>query len=170
MASVTLIDTGLLVGYRWHWFARVLQTPILGELFQAMTTRSGFARLSSYGGPKLPAAAIDQMFERYTSRVRRSAMKTYRVERDIAHWSVHASERFRSADLPCLVLWGAKDPFLPVRFAQAQKQPFPDSEIHILSDVGHWPHLEAPASVMRRAAAFWDRISAASLHQHEGSP
>ena len=170
VASVTLIDTGLLVGYRWHWFARILQTPILGELFQAVTTRSAFARLSRYGGPKLPATTIDQIFDRYTSHVRRSAMKTYRAERDIAHWSVHASERFRSAGLPCLVLWGAKDPFLPPRFAQAQKQPFPNSEIHILSNVGHWPHLEAPETVMRRAGAFWDLVSAGPLHQDKGSP
>lgn len=32
-ASVTLLNTGVLLGYRWHTFARIWRTPMLGELF-----------------------------------------------------------------------------------------------------------------------------------------
>ena len=32
VASVTFVNTGVLVGYRWHRMARIWQTPLLGEL------------------------------------------------------------------------------------------------------------------------------------------
>ena len=33
VASVTLINTGAFIGYRWHILARIWRTPVLGELF-----------------------------------------------------------------------------------------------------------------------------------------
>src|SRR5213078_313096 len=42
VASVTLIDTGVLPGYRWHRLARIWRRPVLGELFQATATRRLF--------------------------------------------------------------------------------------------------------------------------------
>jgi len=32
VASVTLINTGVLIGYRWHRLAKPWRTPVLGEL------------------------------------------------------------------------------------------------------------------------------------------
>jgi pimeloyl-ACP methyl ester carboxylesterase len=40
-ASATLINTGALTDYRWHRYAKIWRTPILGELSNATTTRSG---------------------------------------------------------------------------------------------------------------------------------
>jgi len=48
-ASATLINTGVLLGYRWHVLARIWRTPVLGELFQATATRATF-RLVFFGG------------------------------------------------------------------------------------------------------------------------
>jgi pimeloyl-ACP methyl ester carboxylesterase len=42
LASLTLIDTGILPGYRWHLLARIWRTPVLGEVLQATATRSAF--------------------------------------------------------------------------------------------------------------------------------
>ena len=36
LASLTLIDIGILPGYKWHRLARIWRTPVLGELFQAI--------------------------------------------------------------------------------------------------------------------------------------
>src|SRR5215213_1026985 len=38
IASLTLINSGVLDGYRWQSFARIWQTPVLGELAQLTTT------------------------------------------------------------------------------------------------------------------------------------
>jgi len=37
-ASLTLINTGVLKGYRWHYMARIWRTPVLGELQQLLAS------------------------------------------------------------------------------------------------------------------------------------
>src|SRR5262249_3370245 len=39
VASVTLINTGVLLDYKWHRMARVWRTPVLGELVMRATNR-----------------------------------------------------------------------------------------------------------------------------------
>jgi pimeloyl-ACP methyl ester carboxylesterase len=50
-ASGTLINIGILPGYRWHYLARIWRTPVLGELFNATTTRTGFRLLLRHATP-----------------------------------------------------------------------------------------------------------------------
>ena len=45
LASLTLINIGVMPGYRWHFLARIWRTPVLGEIFMATTTRFGFKKL-----------------------------------------------------------------------------------------------------------------------------
>jgi pimeloyl-ACP methyl ester carboxylesterase len=45
VASVTCINTGVLSGHRWHYLARIWQTPVVGELFMATTTKAGMRLL-----------------------------------------------------------------------------------------------------------------------------
>ena len=52
LASVTLIDTGILPGYKWHRLARIWRTPVLGELFQATATRGAFRLLLNRNEPR----------------------------------------------------------------------------------------------------------------------
>ncbi len=52
LASVTLIDTGVLPGYKWHRLARIWRTPLLGEIFQATATRGAFRRLLNRNEPR----------------------------------------------------------------------------------------------------------------------
>src|SRR6185295_16221053 len=71
-----------LPGYRWHWVARVWQTPVLGELFQATSTKSAFkllSRLSNATPGPLPADWIDRCWADYDRRTRRAILKLYRA-------------------------------------------------------------------------------------------
>jgi len=52
---------------------------------------------------------------------------------------------YRAAQLPTLIVWGAQDPFIPVRHAVAAHQAIPGSRLEIFEGVGHYPHCEAPA-------------------------
>ena len=45
LASLTLINIGVLRDYRWHLFARLWRTPLVGEALMATTTRQGFQLL-----------------------------------------------------------------------------------------------------------------------------
>src|SRR5581483_9339188 len=52
LASLTLINTGIVRGYKWHLFARIWQTPILGELFQLVATARMFEASLKRSNPK----------------------------------------------------------------------------------------------------------------------
>jgi len=38
-----------------------------------------------------------------------------------------------------LVVWGRHDPYLPVSYAGRQREFFPQAQVKILEDSGHWP-------------------------------
>jgi pimeloyl-ACP methyl ester carboxylesterase len=72
VASVTLIDTGILPGYRWHRLARIWRRPVLGELFQAISTPRMLRRMLPRQEPRgLPAERCWSSTARPTTRARR---------------------------------------------------------------------------------------------------
>jgi pimeloyl-ACP methyl ester carboxylesterase len=52
-ASATLIGTGVLIGYRWHHWARIWRTPILGEVFMAAAPGWAFKLLIGRENPSI---------------------------------------------------------------------------------------------------------------------
>ncbi|HEU4598147.1 MAG TPA: alpha/beta fold hydrolase, partial [Solirubrobacterales bacterium] len=52
LSAITLIDTGILPGYRWHKLARIWRTPVVGEIFQATATRGAFRFLLNRNEPR----------------------------------------------------------------------------------------------------------------------
>ncbi|HZE02851.1 MAG TPA: alpha/beta fold hydrolase, partial [Pseudonocardiaceae bacterium] len=51
-ASVTLINIGVLRGYRWHYLARIWRTPVLGEFFMRMTNLPTLRLVLRHGNPR----------------------------------------------------------------------------------------------------------------------
>jgi pimeloyl-ACP methyl ester carboxylesterase len=145
VASVTLINIGLLRGYTWHKYARVWRTPILGELFSLAATRRMFHMTMNGDNPKpFPAAFVDRMFDDMNWGTKRAVLKLYRATSDLDGMSQRLAEAITPLRLPALVLWGAGDVFLPVRYAQDQSQYFGPTEVHVLEGCGHWPFIDEP--------------------------
>ncbi len=161
VASVTLVNIGLLRDYRWHYLARIWRTPLLGELFQAATTRLGFHLALRHGNPRgLPKAFIDRMYDHFDRGTRRAILRLYRATNQIsgAAETVHAALRPR--DLDCLVIWGKADPYLPWRYAEAQRETFPRAELVYLEDSGHWPFADHPQAFAAALLPFLRRVTA----------
>jgi len=155
VASVTLINIGVLRGYRWHFMARLWRTPLLGELVQATTTRAGFRALLKIGNPRgLPPAFVDRMYEDYDAGTKRAILKLYRATSDLDAHSRRLHEALRPLDLPALVIWGLADPYLPGRYARAQIATFPRARIVELPDSGHFPYADNPAAVADAVLPF----------------
>jgi pimeloyl-ACP methyl ester carboxylesterase len=154
LASVTLIDTGFLPGYRWHVLARIWRTPVVGEVFQAITTRRAFRASISRGEPRgLPRAFVDRMYDHYGRRTRRAVLKLYRATDDPAA-GAELMPVLAALDLPALVIWGEHDRYLPASYAARQRAAFPSADVHVLTASGHWPHADAPQTVKRCLAEF----------------
>jgi len=152
LASVTLIDTGILPGFRWHRLARVWRTPVLGELFQAMATRRSFRTLLGRCEPRgLPRPFVEAMYDHYDWRTRKAVLKLYRATADPG--SVGAGVAPRD-DVPALVIWGEHDAYIPAAYAYRQRDVFPNAEVHVLPVSGHWPFADAPDTVERLLLEF----------------
>jgi pimeloyl-ACP methyl ester carboxylesterase len=70
---------------------------------------------------------------------------------------LRAYQERRVADRPALVLWGDRDPYLPVRYAERQRAFFSRAEVHLLADSGHWPHVDNPEAVADLVVPFLAR-------------
>lgn len=163
VASVTLIDTGILPGYRWHRLARVWRTPVLGELFQATATRGAFRRLLNRNEPRgLPRAFVDQMYDHYDKRTRRAVLKLYRATDDPGAAGTEFAAYMRTKDIPALVIWGEHDAYLPAAMAPRQRDAFPSADVHVLPASGHWPYADAPETVERLLVEFVTGVRAAA--------
>lgn len=161
VASVTLIDTGILPGYRWHRLARVWRTPVVGEVLQAITTRRAFRLLLDRNEPRgLPRAFVDRMYDHYDRRTRRAVLELYRATDDPGAAGVEFAAFMRSKDIPALVIWGEHDAYLPWEYASRQREAFPSADVHVLPASGHWPYADAPETVERLLVDFVGRVTA----------
>jgi pimeloyl-ACP methyl ester carboxylesterase len=161
VASVTLIDTGVLPDYRWHRLARIWRTPVLGEVFQATATRPGFRWLINLQEPqRLERAFLDRMYDHFDRPTRRAVLRLYRATSNPSELSRALIGRLGPLDLPALVIWGEHDAYLPSGYATRQREAFPKAEVHVLAGSGHWPFVDAAPTVDRLLADFLGRIHA----------
>jgi pimeloyl-ACP methyl ester carboxylesterase len=150
LAGVVLIDTGVLPGYRWHTLARIWRTPVLGEAFQAASRGRAFTRgLASKEPRGLPAEFLKGMGSHYDRRTKRAVLKLYRATDDPGAVGEGLAAVMAPRDLPALVIWGEEDAYLPVEYAERQRDIFPSADVHVLPNSGHWPFADSPETVER---------------------
>lgn len=160
LASITLIDIGILPGYRWHRLARIWRTPVLGELFMATATRRAFLMLVDRDEPRgLPRHFTERMYEQYDRRTKRAVLKLYRATDEPGAPDPQLVAALRSADPPALVIWGGGDAYLPASYAERQREYLAKAEVHVLPHSGHWPFADDPAEVERLLLDFLARAA-----------
>jgi pimeloyl-ACP methyl ester carboxylesterase len=155
VASVVLINTGAFVDYYWHVLARIWQRPVLGELFMATTNRFAFRTLTNRGQKrKLPRAYLDGMYDNFDRDTRRAVLKHYRAESNPQPDARRQADALHPHDVPALVVWGARDPYLGLDLAGRQSQVFPSAQLVVLPDSGHWPFIDNPEEVAVHVIPF----------------
>jgi pimeloyl-ACP methyl ester carboxylesterase len=141
-----------LPGYRWHRTARLWRTPVLGELAMGTTTRRVLrltTRESNVTPGPLPEAWIDSVLDHFDQGTQRAILRLYRSSpSDVL---AKAGEHLGRLDMPSLVVWGMRDPYIPERFAGEYAQALPRSELVELPDAGHWWWLDRPDTIERVA-------------------
>ena len=153
VASVTFVNTGVLVGYRWHRMARIWQTPVLGELSMRALRPGLVATLLARENPGLPRPWAEIIVGHLMPpKTRRAVLRLYRSVRP-GDMELLAA-RLREHDHDALVVFGDADAYIPVEQAHRQVQAFPRAEIRILPGVGHWCWLENTALVAGHVVPF----------------
>ncbi len=155
VASVTLINIGIQPGYRWHYLARLWRTPIVGELVMATTTRPAMRLALRHGNPRgLPAAYFDEMYSNYDAGTRRAVLQLYRHTNDLGAMTAALANKLAPRKLPAIVVWGARDPYIPRKYAEMQREFFAVDRVVCLEDSGHWPMVDNPAAVAEAVVPF----------------
>jgi pimeloyl-ACP methyl ester carboxylesterase len=98
---------------------------------------------------------------------RRAVLKLYRASGDPAATARRTAEALRQVPCPALVVWGKHDPYVPVAFAERQREVFPDAQLVILEGSGHWPFADDPDGVARVVVPFLRQVMG---HEAAGEP
>ena len=153
VASVTFVNTGVLVGYRWHRMARLWRTPVVGELvMRAMRPALIRARLAREN-PGLPARWLDTIVGHLMpEKTRRAVLRLYRSGGPADMDQLAA--RLHQHDHDALVVFGDADAYIPADVAHRQVNVFPRVDIRILRGLGHWSWLEDTDAVADQVVPF----------------
>jgi pimeloyl-ACP methyl ester carboxylesterase len=162
---LALVNSGGL-GREVHVLLRALTAPGAEQILALACTpalRAAGSRVAAWshrvGIPSTPAG--QEIWRSYASLAdadaRRAFFRTLRAVVDLGGQTVSAADRlYLSAQIPTLIVWGARDPFIPVRHAFAAHRAIPGSRLEIFEDAGHYPHCEATE---RFAAVLIDFIT-----------
>jgi pimeloyl-ACP methyl ester carboxylesterase len=139
-----------LPGYRWHRTARVWRTPLLGELAMGTTNRITLrfaSRESNVTPGPMSEAWLDSVLDHFDQGTQRAILRLYRsASGDVL---AAAGAQLGRLQMPAMVLWGARDPYIPVRFGREYASALSEAELVELPDAGHWPWLDRPDAIDR---------------------
>lgn len=103
------------------------------------------------GGLGLRASAdLEEAWRSFVSleapEARRAFVQTVRGIIDLGGQSVDATNLlYLTAGLPTLIVWGERDPLIPVKHGRAAHERMPGSRLEVMTGAGHFPHRDAPA-------------------------
>jgi pimeloyl-ACP methyl ester carboxylesterase len=160
LASVTLIDTGVLTGWIPHPTALIYSQPVAGELDMATTTRPTFHAVLQAQNPRaLQASFLDRMYDDFDRATRCAVLGYYRDSITLSAPAQLSAQQaiFSKLKLPALVIWGQQDPYIPASQADNQRNSFPAAEVHVLPNTGHWPFVDEPTVTRKLVVSFLRR-------------
>ena len=148
---IMIMDSLYFSDYRWHFWARIWRTPILGELSMLLMRRWIFHLELRRGSRRLTPEHIRQTWQRIHPAMKRMVLKLYRAT-DPEKFQGWEDELHALAErVPIRVLWGAHDPYIPPRWAKH----FGSNDVRVFEDCGHWLPAEAPARIAEELRQFF---------------
>jgi pimeloyl-ACP methyl ester carboxylesterase len=133
----------------------VMPLIVSGLGVRAGTKVSGF--LNWLGFP--PGPHLQEMGRGYASLVEADAQQafvnTLRSVIDAGGQKVSAMDRLYLAErLPTLIIWGDRDPIIPIEHGRAAVAAIPGSKLVEISGSRHWPQLDQPRRVCKELTDF----------------
>ncbi|HEY5189156.1 MAG TPA: alpha/beta hydrolase [Solirubrobacteraceae bacterium] len=153
--QLVLIDAvPLLEGFAWPSPVRRVLRPGLGELWMGAVTRRSLTRLlrrAAVSPDTWSDERADAIWRQFDQGTQRAFLRLHRSI-DPAGLAA-AGAGLAQLEIPTLIVWGERDPWVAPTFADAYAQRLPRVEVQRVPDAGHWPWRDQPA-VLERIAAF----------------
>ncbi|WP_291082716.1 alpha/beta fold hydrolase [Dietzia sp. UBA5065] len=161
---IALIGSGGL-GKEVNWILRLLAVPgaelLLTGAAAPFLVSAGDRARGFLTGKGVRAVSLEEPWAAYESLGkpghRRTFFKTLRAVVDNKGQAVSANNRLHLAgQLPFQLIWGDRDPIIPVSHGHATHDAIPGSRLAIVEGTGHYPHVEDPAAVERIITEFME--------------
>jgi len=149
---LVLVNSGGL-GREVSWILRALTLPgaeyVMPVVFPGFVREAGDALGRALVRIGIRAPSLEEVWQAYASLTetanRQSFVRTLRAVIDLGGQSVSASDRlYLTAGMPTLIVWGDRDPIIPVAHAYAAHDAMPGSRLEVFEGIGHFPHVECP--------------------------
>lgn len=155
---------GLLKAVTWpgaEWVLPLISARQVQTLSSVVSRR--FARVGLHAGPDV-AEMLRSFGSLSDPGARKAFLHTIRGVIDAAGQRVSARDRlYLAALIPSLLVWGSKDPIIPVAHGEYAHEVMPNSRFEVFEGVGHFPQLERPEEFARVLLDFLDTVPAARL-------
>jgi pimeloyl-ACP methyl ester carboxylesterase len=95
---------------------------------------------------------------------RAAFVHTLRTIVDPGGQRVNASDRlYLAQNVPFMIVWGERDPIIPVRHGRAAHELVPTSRLEVFQDAGHFPHVDDPQRFLDVLLDFVDSTEPAKV-------
>ncbi len=148
--SICITNTLFFSDYRWHFWGRIWRTPILGEISNLFLSKTLYKKGLKKGSPKLSDVFLEKSFQHITPKMQRTVLKLYRAMSPSVFKGWEDKYLALTESKPVLVIWGDKDPYIPLSFGYAERMANGQT-VHRIADVGHWVAAEVPSQF----AGYW---------------
>ncbi len=96
----------------------------------------------------------EQDYEKIRADARRPGRGRVRAE---CFWAMRENDlrgRLEAITAPSLIVWGMEDNTVPLRDASVVAREWPDADLRVIPNAGHWPQFETPEVTERYVRAF----------------
>ena len=128
---------------------------VSGPLRAGLRAVEGFGRLAGWTQARDLAQAGEALLALRDIEARRAFLRTLRSSVDARGQTVSALDRLYLANaIPLLVIWGSRDPIVPISHADAVRELVPTARVEVFDGAGHWPHVDDPGRFCRVLSEF----------------
>jgi pimeloyl-ACP methyl ester carboxylesterase len=149
--AIAVMNTNFFSDYKWHYWARIWRTPVLGELSMMTMTWWPFHAAMRKSSPAMPEEHIRQTYERITPKMKKTALQLYRATNPKNYEGWEEQYLALAKRVPVCVLWGDRDPYIAPAYAER----FGARTVWHFSENGHFLPVEAPREVAGRLLEFF---------------
>jgi pimeloyl-ACP methyl ester carboxylesterase len=112
---------------------------------------------------------LDEMWRGFSSLgdvgARGAFIHTLRGLIDPTGQRVNATDRLYLAErMPTMLMWGERDPIIPVRHGRAASEMIPGSRFEVFPDAGHFVHRDEPRRFVKVLSDFMETSEAADVN------
>jgi pimeloyl-ACP methyl ester carboxylesterase len=139
------------------WFIQLLRTPVLRDLALSIVPAETQVRMILNLAYHDAGRITDDTVKAYAAALktgggRHALLRT--AERLIPPDLEDLIPRYRTIDVPTLLIWGRDDKIVPLDVGERLHRDIPNSRLVVLDETGHFPHEERPEETLMILSDF----------------